>query len=105
MATNNFTVSNNLTVSPNGTDKIGSVNADVVLNTEGQSVTFVFVDSTQVILEPLMVASSKWYRPLIAGAIGLGIGLFLTLLIAIIAVIMSLSSGNKNGEESEEKSA
>ena len=39
--------SNNLTVSPNGTDKIGSVNADVVLNTEGQSVTFVFVDSTQ----------------------------------------------------------
>jgi len=38
---------NNLTVSPNGTDKIGSVNADVTLNTEGQSVTFVYVDSTQ----------------------------------------------------------
>jgi hypothetical protein len=38
---------NNVTVSPNGTDKIGGVNADVVLNTEGQSVTFVFVDSTQ----------------------------------------------------------
>jgi hypothetical protein len=38
---------NNLTVSPNGSDKIGNVNADVVLNTEGQSVTFVFVDSTQ----------------------------------------------------------
>ena len=38
---------NNLTVSPNGSDKIGSINADVVLNTEGQSVTFVFVDSTQ----------------------------------------------------------
>jgi hypothetical protein len=38
---------NNLTVSPNGTDKIGSVNTDVTLNTEGQSVTFVFVDSTQ----------------------------------------------------------
>ena len=37
----------NLTVSPNGSDKIGSVNSDVVLNTEGQSVTFVFVDSTQ----------------------------------------------------------
>jgi len=38
---------NNLTVSPNGTDKIGGVNTDLVLNTEGQSVTFVFVDSTQ----------------------------------------------------------
>ena len=38
---------NNLTVSPNGTDKIGSVNTDVSLSTEGQSVTFVYVDSTQ----------------------------------------------------------
>jgi hypothetical protein len=38
---------NNVTVTPNGTDKIGSVNADAVLSTEGQSVTFVYVDSTQ----------------------------------------------------------
>ena len=38
---------NALTVSPNGTDKIGSVNSDIVLNTEGQSVTLIFVDSTQ----------------------------------------------------------
>ena len=38
---------NAVTVSPNGTDKIGSVNANATLSTEGQSVTFVFVDSTQ----------------------------------------------------------
>ena len=38
---------NNLTISPNGSDKIGGLNGDVALNTEGQSVTFVFVDSTQ----------------------------------------------------------
>ena len=38
---------NNLTLSPNGSEKIGGTNADVVLNTEGQSVTFVYVDSTQ----------------------------------------------------------
>ena len=38
---------NNLTVSPNGSEKIGGVNAAVVLSTEGQSVTFVYVDSTQ----------------------------------------------------------
>jgi len=38
---------NALTVVPNGTDKIGGVNANVSLNTEGQSVTFLFVDSTQ----------------------------------------------------------
>ncbi len=39
--------SNNLTVVPNGTDKIGGVNASVALSTKGQSVTFIFVDSTQ----------------------------------------------------------
>ena len=60
-----------------------------------------FVDSTQVILEPLIVASSEWYRPLIAGAVGLGIGFLLTFLIAIIAVIRALSSAKKNGEESQ----
>jgi hypothetical protein len=38
---------NNVTVTPNGTDKIGGVNEDALLNTEGQSVTFVYVDSTQ----------------------------------------------------------
>ena len=39
--------SNNLTVSPNGSQKIGGTNADVILSTEGQSVTFVYVDDTQ----------------------------------------------------------
>src|SRR6056300_1736252 len=38
---------NAVTVTPNGTDKIGGVNASVTLSTEGQSVTFVYVDSTQ----------------------------------------------------------
>ena len=38
---------NNLTVVPNGTDKIGALNQNAILNVEGQSVTFVFVDSTQ----------------------------------------------------------
>ena len=39
--------SNAVTVSPNGSEKIGGVNGDVTLNTEGQSVTLVYVDSTQ----------------------------------------------------------
>jgi hypothetical protein len=38
---------NNVTVVPNGTDKIGSLNENATLSVEGQSVTFVFVDSTQ----------------------------------------------------------
>ena len=37
----------NVTVTPNGTDKIGSVNQNAILDTQGQSVTFVYVDSTQ----------------------------------------------------------
>ena len=37
---------NNLTVAPNGSDKIGAANA-CNFNTEGQSVTFVYVDATQ----------------------------------------------------------
>ena len=38
---------NNVTVTPNGTDKIGSLNQNATLNIQGQSVTLVFVDSTQ----------------------------------------------------------
>jgi len=38
---------NNVTVVPNGSDKIGSQNENATLNVQGQSVTFVFVDSTQ----------------------------------------------------------
>jgi len=39
--------SNKVIVSPNGSEKIGGNNADVNLNTEGQSVTLVYVDGTQ----------------------------------------------------------
>ena len=38
---------NNVTVAPNGTDKIGSLNLNAILSVRGQSVTLVFVDSTQ----------------------------------------------------------
>ena len=39
--------SNNVTVSANGSEKIGGSAIDVTLDTIGQSVTFVYVDSTQ----------------------------------------------------------
>ena len=38
---------NNLTVSPNGSEKIGGVAADAQLSTEGQTATFVYVDGTE----------------------------------------------------------
>ena len=39
--------SNNLTVSPNGTEKIGGIASDLVLNVNGQSLTLVYVDGTE----------------------------------------------------------
>ena len=44
--TNTFQT-NFFTISPNGSQKIGGVNADVPLTTQGQSVTFVYVDDTE----------------------------------------------------------
>ena len=44
--TNTFD-SNNLTVSPNGSQKIGGVNADFIASTQGQSLTWVYVDDTE----------------------------------------------------------
>jgi len=38
---------NTLTVAPNGSEKIGGVAADAQLTTEGQTATFVYVDSTE----------------------------------------------------------
>jgi len=39
--------SNNITVSPNGTDKINAVNDDYTISTKGLAVTLVYVDSTR----------------------------------------------------------
>ncbi len=44
--TNTFQT-NNLTIAPNGSEKIGGVAAQLALSTEGQSVTFVYVDDTE----------------------------------------------------------
>jgi len=44
--TNTFQT-NNLTISPNGAEKIGGFNTDAILSTQGQSVTFVYVDATE----------------------------------------------------------
>ena len=38
---------NNVTVAPNGAEKIGGTAASITLNTEGQSVTLVYVDGTE----------------------------------------------------------
>jgi hypothetical protein len=37
----------NFTISPNGSEKIGGVNADLILDVNGQAITLVYVDSTK----------------------------------------------------------
>jgi hypothetical protein len=44
--TNTFQT-NNLTISPNGSEKIGGIAAGFIASTEGQSLTFVYVDATE----------------------------------------------------------
>ena len=62
--------SNNLTVVPNGTDKIGSLNQNAVLSTEGQSVTLVYVDSTQGWINTMDSTSNVRGAPLFVAATG-----------------------------------
>ena len=61
---------NAVTVTPNGTDKIGAVNSSVALNTEGQSVTFIYSDSTQGWLNTMDSTSNVRGSPFIAATGG-----------------------------------
>src|SRR6056300_1003957 len=61
---------NNVTVSPNGTDKIGGVNDDATLSTEGQSVTFVYADSIQGWLNTMDSTSNVRGNPFIVATGG-----------------------------------
>ncbi len=58
-----------------------------------------YIDTTQVVRSPFIVASSDWYRPLILGGIGLAIGLGLTLLIALFTIFRALSSKAKESKK------
>ena len=61
-----------------------------------------YIDTTQVVRPPFIVASSDWYRPLILGGIGLAVGLGLTLLIALIAIFRALSNKAKENKKKDE---
>ena len=61
---------NNLTVSPNGSENIGGQAASVTLNTEGQSVTFVYVDGTQGWINVQDSTSNERGNPFIAATGG-----------------------------------
>ena len=54
-----------------------------------------FIDTSAVIEEPLLIARSQWYRPVLYGVIGLAVGAFLTLVLAIVAIIRALTRRTK----------
>jgi hypothetical protein len=58
-----------------------------------------FIDTTQVIQAPIIIASSNWYRPILYGAAGLAVGLILTFVIAISAIILSISRRKKEPDK------
>jgi hypothetical protein len=60
-----------------------------------------FVDTTQIIRRPVIIASSDWYRPLIFGAIGLAIGLFLTLVIVIVVILRAFSPKKHKNKDTD----
>jgi hypothetical protein len=61
-----------------------------------------FIDTSQFVRPPFIVASSDWYRPLIFGALGLAVGLGLTLLIAIIAIVRAFTK-EKDGDDKDNR--
>ena len=61
---------NNLTISPNGSEKIGGIANDVTLSTEGQSATFVYVDSTEGWINVQETSNSVTGRSFIAATGG-----------------------------------
>jgi len=58
-----------------------------------------FIDTTQIIQPPIVIASSNWYRPIVYGGVGLAIGLLVTFIIAIITIILSLTRRKKPEQE------
>lgn len=79
-------------------DRISSINLELnalaLLNASD-----LFIDTTQIIQPPIVIASSNWYRPILYGGTGLAIGLLVTFIIAITTIILSLTRRKKPGKE------
>lgn len=49
-----------------------------------------FVDTSAVVQAPVVIITSRWYRPFFYGLIGLGVGVGLTILLIIVSIVVSL---------------
>lgn len=49
-----------------------------------------FVDTSAVVQTPVVIITSRWYRPFFYGLIGLGIGVGFTVLLIIVSIVVAL---------------
>ena len=54
-----------MTITPNGSEKIGGVASNLVLNVDGQATTLVYVDSTKGWINVQMQKIQKWVELLL----------------------------------------
>jgi len=97
--------SNNVTVAPNGSDKIGGSTTDAILSTEGIALTLVFIDSTQGWLVTDSGLQSEIPQPLYITATGgtiLTCGNFKTHVFTGPGTFTVCSVGNESGSNSVE---
>ena len=86
----------------NSYDRVANIKKELLAHKLLNS-TDLFIDTTQIVQQPFIVASSNWYRPLIFGLIGLAVGLGLTLIIAIASIFNALTG--KSREATDQKNA
>ena len=83
-------------------DRVANIKKELTVHKLLNS-TDLFIDTTQIVQKPFIVASSNWYRPLVFGLIGLAVGLGLTLIIAIASIFSALT--RKSREAADQKNA
>jgi hypothetical protein len=84
----------------NSFDRVANLKKELVAHKLLNS-TDLFIDTTQIVQEPFIIASSNWYRPLIFGIIGLAVGLGLTLIIAIASIFRALTRKSREAIKKE----
>jgi hypothetical protein len=84
----------------NSYDRVAKIKKELAAHTLINS-TDLFIDTTQIVQQPFIVASSNWYRPLIFGLIGLAVGLGLTLIIAIASIFSALTRKSREAANPE----
>jgi hypothetical protein len=53
-----------------------------------------YISKSEITVAPTLIAKSSWYRPLVFGALGLAVGLFLAIILCIFTVLRTPRGGD-----------